>query len=175
MSVIKCVFSYFKKHIPIFLFSILVVIGVTILSLVPPQLLKIIVDDVIPSKDLSNLMTFALLYMITFVLIGLVNFLKEILLVVVSQGVGKKIRLEMLYKINRMSYHIFSKYDSGELEAYFSNDVDEINTLITSGVISMLIDCLKIVGIVFLGIWFNNINYYSTYCYFYFMDKKKNV
>ena len=78
MSVMTCVFSYFKKHIPIFLFSILVVIGVTILSLVPPQLLKIIVDDVIPSKDLSNLMTFALLYMITFVLIGLVNFLKEI-------------------------------------------------------------------------------------------------
>ncbi len=148
MSVMKCVFSYFKKHIPIFLFSILVVTGVTFLSLVPPQLLKIIVDDVIPSKNLSNLMTFALLYMITFVLIGLVNFLKEILLVVVSQGVGKKIRLEMLYKINRMSYHIFSKYDSGELEAYFSNDVDEINTLITSGVISMLIDCLKIVGIV---------------------------
>ena len=86
--------------------------------------------------------------MLIFVAIGLINFLKGILLVVVSQGVGKKIRLEMLNKINRMSFVIFSKYDSGDLEAYFSNDVDEINTLITSGVISMLIDSFKMIGII---------------------------
>lgn len=61
------------------------------MSLVPPQLLKIIVDDIIPSKDLSKLLKYALFYMLIFVAIGLINFLKEILLVVVSQGVGKKL------------------------------------------------------------------------------------
>ena len=94
------------------------------------------------------MLKYALFYMLIFVAIGLINFLKGILLVVVSQGVGKKIRLEMLNKINRMSFVIFSKYDSGDLEAYFSNDVDEINTLITSGVISMLIDSFKMIGII---------------------------
>ena len=148
MSVIKCILDYFKKHFVVFLFSIFIIVSVTILSLVPPQLLKIIVDDIIPSKDLSKLLKYALFYMLIFVSIGLINFLKEILLVVVSQGVGKKIRLEMLNKINRMSFVIFSKYDSGDLEAYFSNDVDEINTLITSGVISMLIDSFKMIGII---------------------------
>lgn len=148
MSVIKCILDYFKKHFVVFLFSIFIIVSVTILSLVPPQLLKIIIDDIIPSKDLSKLLKYALFYMLIFVAIGLINFLKGILLVVVSQGVGKKIRLEMLNKINRMSFVIFSKYDSGDLEAYFSNDVDEINTLITSGVISMLIDSFKMIGII---------------------------
>lgn len=99
MSVIKCILDYFKKHFVVFLFSIFIIVSVTILSLVPPQLLKIIVDDIIPSKDLSKLLKYALFYMLIFVSIGLINFLKEILLVVVSQGVGKKIRLEMLKRL----------------------------------------------------------------------------
>lgn len=148
MSVSKCIIDYFKKHFFVFLFSIFVILGVTLLSLVPPQLLKIIVDEVIENKDKELLFKFAFLYMGTFVCIGLITFLKEILLVTISQGVGKKIRLEMLKKVNNMSFVMFSKYDSGTLEAYFSNDVEEINTLITSGVISMIIDSFKMIGIV---------------------------
>ncbi len=148
MSVLKCIVSYFKKHIFVFLFTIIVIALVTVLSLIPPQLLRIIVDDVIPSKNMSNLLLSALFYMLLFIFIGLIDFLKEILLVIISQGIGKNIRLEMLHKVNRLSYINFTKYDYGTLEAYFSNDVEEINTLITSGVISMAIDIFKMIGIV---------------------------
>lgn len=148
MSVGKCIVNYFKKHIFVFIFSIIVVLSVTLLSLVPPQILRIIVDKVIPSKDKNKLLLAAIFYALIFIFIGIVDFLKEVLLVIVSQGVGKKIRLEMLSKVNRLAYVNFSKYDYGTLEAYFSNDVDEINTLITSGVISMVIDSFKMIGIV---------------------------
>lgn len=148
MSVIKCIFNYFKKHRIIFVFTLLVIISVTFLSLVPPQLLKIIVDDLSSSNNISHLWIYALLYMLIFIAIGIINFLKEILLVIISQGVGKRIRLEMLTKVNRLSYKNFAEYDYGTLEAYFSNDVEEINTLITSGVISMIIDSFKIIGII---------------------------
>lgn len=55
MSVIKCIFNYFKKHRIIFIFTLLVIISVTFLSLVPPQLLKIIVDDLSSSNNISHL------------------------------------------------------------------------------------------------------------------------
>ena len=148
MSVLKCIFNYFKKHIFVFIFSLVIIISVTLLSLVPPQLLKIIVDDVILSKDNSMLLKYAIFYALIFIVIGIIDFLKEVILVVISQGVGKNIRLEMLNKVNRLSYLNFIKFDSGTLEAYFSNDVEEINTLITSGVISMVIDCFKMIGII---------------------------
>lgn len=148
MSVLKCIFNYFKKHIFVFIFSLVIIISVTLLSLVPPQLLKIIVDDVILSKDNSMLLKYAIFYALIFIVIGIIDFLKEVILVVISQGVGKNIRLEMLNKVNRLSYLNFIKFDSGTLEAYFSNDVEEINTLITSGVISMAIDCFKMIGII---------------------------
>ncbi|MDY2888808.1 MAG: ABC transporter ATP-binding protein [Candidatus Caccosoma sp.] len=146
--VIKCIINYFKKHFGIFLLTLFVVLLVTLLALIPPQLLRIIVDDIFTNKDINRLFVFALLYMISFVVISLINFLKEILLVVISNGIGKRIRLDMLKKVNKMSYNSFSKYDSGTLEAFFSNDVDEINTLITTGVISMAIDGFKMIGII---------------------------
>lgn len=148
MSTFKCIVSYFKKHIFVFIISLLVIALVTGLSLVPPQLLRIIIDEIIPKNELSTLFIFSIYYLSVYVAIQLIDFAKEALLVVISQGVGKEIKLNMLKKVNRLSYSNFTKFDSGTLEAYFSNDVDEINTLITSGVISMAIDGLKMIGIV---------------------------
>ena len=62
MSVGKCIVNYFKKHIFVFIFSIIVVLSVTLLSLVPPQILRIIVDKVIPSKDKNKLLLAAIFY-----------------------------------------------------------------------------------------------------------------
>lgn len=146
--VLKCVVNYFKRHLHILFLTIFAVLLVTLLALIPPQLLRIIVDDIFTNNDYNRLFIFALLYMIVFVFTNLINFLKEILLVIISNGIGKNIRLSMLKKVNKMSYNNFLKYDSGTLEAYFSNDVDEINTLITSGVISMTIDGIKMIGII---------------------------
>ena len=46
MSVIKCILDYFKKHFVVFLFSIFIIVSVTILSLEPPQQKKIIKEDI---------------------------------------------------------------------------------------------------------------------------------
>ena len=147
MSVLNCIFNYFKKHSHVFILTLFVIAAATALSLAPPQLLKIIVDD-LNSGVKERLLDYAIFYMLLFIAIGLINFLKEVLLVILSQGVGKTIRIEMLNKIHKLSYITFSHLDTGNLEAYFSNDVEEINTLITSGVISMAIDAFKMIGIV---------------------------
>ena len=86
MSVGKCVINYFKKHIHIFFVSLIVIILVTLISLLPPQLLKIIVDD-INNKNTDYLLMYALLYVLIYFSIGIINFLKEILLIIISQGV----------------------------------------------------------------------------------------
>ncbi len=148
MSVFKCLLNYLKKHYFITIFTLLIIVFVTIISLLPPQLLRIIVDDILVKKAISKLLTFAILYTLSFVLIGVIDFLKEVLLVVISQGFSKDLRYQMILKIHRVKYINFKKYDSGTLEAFFSNDVEEINSLITSGVVSMAIDALKIIGII---------------------------
>lgn len=86
MSTFKCIVSYFKKHIFVFIISLLVIALVTGLSLVPPQLLRIIIDEIIPKNELSTLFIFSIYYLSVYVAIQLIDFAKEALLVVISQG-----------------------------------------------------------------------------------------
>lgn len=57
MSVLNCIFNYFKKHSHVFILTLFVIAAATALSLAPPQLLKIIVDDL-------NRTTFRLCYLL---------------------------------------------------------------------------------------------------------------
>lgn len=152
MNVKKCIFEYFKEHIFIFILSAFIIVLVTFLALLPPQILKYFVDDVLPNsledKKYLPIILFALYYMLLYVFINIVDFLKNYLLVIISQGIDKKVRQKMMCKIHSLSYNSLTSIDSGTLEAYFSNDVDEIDTLVTSGVISMVIDLFKMIGII---------------------------
>ena len=148
MKVFNILVNYFKKHIFIFLFLICVLLGVTLLALIPPKLLQILIDDVFTNKNTSNLLFFSLFYMLSLVSVELINFLKEVILVVISQGFNKSIRLNMLSKINHLTYTELKNIDSGIMESYFSNDIEEVNALITSGAISLIIDTFKIIGII---------------------------
>lgn len=148
MGVKKSLLNYFKNHLFLSFIIILIIIFVTILALVPPQILRIIVDNVVLTGETQKLFLFSILYLISYLLIGVTNFAKELVLVILSQGISTNLRKEMMMHIHKMNYENFINNDAGTLESYFSNDVDAIDALITSGIISMVIDLLKMIGII---------------------------
>lgn len=142
-----------KPHKIILLFLLIFV--VTVATLLPPQILKYIVDDVLLGGKEDKLIFSALLYTGAFLLLGVLQFLQEILLVSISQGICRSLRVGMMKKVHRLSYRTLVKHDTAALESYFNNDVGTIDTLITAGAISMIIDLFKMVGI-FASIFFYN-------------------
>lgn len=148
MNAWKCMIQYLKQHKRRTFFAILVILATVVTALIPPQILRIIVDDILEGKKGERLFIFALIYTASYLLMGLCGLAKQAILVCISQGISKEIRIAMLKHVNRLSYLNFTKYDTASLEAYFNNDVLSINTLITSGVISICIDMFKIIGIV---------------------------
>lgn len=147
MSVNKCIINYFKNHKIILLSTILVIILSTLIVLIPPQILRLIVDNYIPSKLIDKILMISIMYTLSYISIYLVSYLEKILLIIISNGLSKDIRINMMLKINKMSYKTLSLKDSSYLEASITNDVDEINSLIVDGVISLFIDLIKIIGI----------------------------
>jgi len=148
MSVLKVLLLYLKRHKARTAAVIISVATVTLLALVPAQILKVIVDDIIPGGDGERLLTAALVYAATYVAIGLVTFIKDVILLSTSQRITEKLRCEMMAHVQRMTYTELVSTDSGTLEAYFNNDVDSINELFTSGAADMATDLFKMAGIV---------------------------
>lgn len=147
MNVLKCVLGYFKKHKFKFIIMIFLIFIVAIITLLPPRLLGIIVDDVIKQNKDNMLWLYASIYTLLFVFIGLTSFIKDFVLVTISQGITKNIRFEMLKHLNNIKYEELSQLTAGNIEANFNNDVDAVNNLVTSGAVSIVIDLLKIIGI----------------------------
>lgn len=138
-----------KRYIAALVF---VVGAVVAASLLPPQILRLIVDEHLMTGRGEGLLSMGVLYLAAFALVGLFDFLKGWLLTTAGQSIVKNVRSEMQRKLTRLPAGYFTKNSSGQIASKFINDVDNISTLFTSGVVSMAIDCFKIIGII-ASIW----------------------
>lgn len=144
--------NIFKRNKKIFVLLIITVCGVVITSLIPPQILKLIIDKNLTKKKIDGLFLLAIAYISTILFIGIFDFIKEAFLTILGQKVTKEIRLDMMEKLERINMGYFSANGSGAIVSQFINDVDAINSMFTNGIVGMFIDCFKITGIV-VSIW----------------------
>src|SRR5665647_436173 len=141
-----------RENIGLDLLLLLAVFGVIIGSLIPPQILKTIIDSNLVPKQQNGLLTSAILYLTVLLVIGLSDFMKEAILTVAGQKITTGIRLAMMEKMGRIDARYFSQNETGTVVSRFTNDVDAVQTIFTSGIVGMFIDLLKMVGIV-VSIW----------------------
>ena len=141
-----------KNNIGICLILGFAICGVVVTSLIPPQILKYIVDHNLVNKSSDKLLVLGIAYISVLLFIGIFDFIKEAVLTVLGQKITKEIRIEMMEKLERINAMFFSSNSSGTIVSRFINDVDAINSLFTSGIIGMMVDCFKLIGIV-ISIW----------------------
>jgi len=146
------IINVLKKNIKIDILLVFAIFGVVIASLIPPQILKCIIDHNLVPKSSDKLLLIAITYMGVLMFIGIFDFIKEAVLTVLGQKITKEIRIDMMEKLKRINIMFFSANDTGTVVSRFTNDVDAINSLFTSGIIGMMVDCFKIIGIV-VSIW----------------------
>lgn len=114
-------------------------------SLVPPLLLARIIDRL--TGGLSLTLTAAFLYFGSLVLEGVFSSAQEALLVLFGQKMTHALRSEMSQKLTRLPAGTLAAQNPGEVAARFSGDVDTVEALFTSGIISMVADACRIISI----------------------------
>lgn len=114
-------------------------------SLIPPLILAGVIDDLTGGIPLS--FTAVLLYFGSLALEGILSSAQETLLVVFGQKMTRALRSEMSQKLTRLPASTLVAQNPGEVAARFSGDVDTVEALFTSGIISMVADACRIVSI----------------------------
>ena len=115
------------------------------ITLVPPLLLAKMVDNLTGDHAVS--FAAVLLYFGTLLLEGLLSSGQETLLVLFGQKMTHALRSEMSQKLTRLPARTLVEQNPGEIAARFSWDVDTVEALFTSGIISMAADACRIVSI----------------------------
>ena len=114
-------------------------------SLLPPLLLARVIDRLTAGLPLSFLAV--LLYFGSLALEGVLTSAQESLLVLFGQRMTHALRSEMSRKLSRLPAGTLAEQNPGEVAARFSGDVDTVEALFTSGIISMAADACRIVSI----------------------------
>lgn len=147
MSFKKCLVNHIKKHPLIIIILISLVILSSLSVLLPPFILTNLVDKIIKNKETDKVLLYASTYMLSNLFIYLISYIEGVILVFIAKNLEHELRLEMMKKIERLDYLTLSSIDSGILESYFTSDIESISLLVTDGVISLIIDSVKIISI----------------------------
>ena len=114
-------------------------------SLLPPLLLARVIDGLTGGIPLT--FAAAMLYFGSLALEGVLASAQETLLEILGQKMTHALRAAMSQKLTRLPAATLSAQNPGELAARFSGDVDTVEALFTSGVISMAADACRILSI----------------------------
>ena len=142
-----------KKQKWLSLGIILAVVGAVVTALIPPLILARIVDTITGGNKAA--VYILVLYFAMLALTGFMESAREGLLTVFGQKITHALRSSLMEKFVSLTSDNLTRQEPGTLVSRFVGDVDTVENLFTSGIISMFADACKIISILVV-IWFEN-------------------
>jgi ATP-binding cassette, subfamily B, multidrug efflux pump len=133
--------------------AVVAIIGHSALDLAPPYLTKIVIDRYIPVGDLRGLSTIAALYLAALIASFVLEYLQTWTMQVIGQRIMFDLRMELVTHLHRLDLRFYDRNPVGRLMTRLTTDVDVLNELFTSGVVSVFGDVFTLIGIMGVLIW----------------------
>ena len=135
----------YRARIVIALFLLVATAGLQVLT---PFLVKIAIDNYITNHDIPGLTWIAGLYFLVLVVQMLLAYCQVYIMQMTGQHIMYDMRVQIFSHLQSRELNFFHKNPVGRLMTRVTNDVDVLNELFTSGVVSILGDILTLLAIV---------------------------
>ncbi|MBM3801668.1 MAG: ABC transporter ATP-binding protein [Acidimicrobiia bacterium] len=125
------------------------IIGIaSLLQVSSPYLTKIGIDNYIANRDLAGLNTVVLIYLAIIVCSFALGYLQTYIMQLTGQRIMFDLRLQIFTHLQTLPLSFFDRNPVGRLMTRVTTDVDVLNELFTTGVVTLLGDLLALLGIV---------------------------
>ena len=133
--------------------AIAAIVAHSVLQLAPPYLTKMVIDDYIPAKDLSGLGGVALLFLLTLLASFGLEYIQTWTMQMTGQRIMFDLRMQLYSHLQRLDLRFYDRNPVGRLMTRVTSDVDVLNDLFTTGVVSIFGDVFTLVGIMVVLVW----------------------
>ncbi len=123
-------------------------VAVTVLTLLPPYLIKLAVDGPITEGDLNGLVPFAVLYFLTIPTIFALRFGHTYLLQTVGQSALMNLRQQLFEHILHQDMRFFNTTPVGQIVARLSNDIEALTELVSTSFVMVVSNMVTLVGLI---------------------------
>lgn len=138
---------YLRPYRGLTVLAVLLLLGGAGLALVGPLLTQRALDVAIPARDTGLLGTLALLFLAALVLEFLIEYGQTLLTTYLGQRVMYDLRMEIFNHLQRLSISYFDRNPVGRLMTRVTSDVETLNELFSSGVVTVFGDVFTLIAI----------------------------
>jgi ATP-binding cassette subfamily B protein len=125
-----------------------ILIAASGLALVGPWLTKIAIDQAFPAGDLRLLALLAVIYVGSMLVAALLEYARTLLTTWIGQRVMEDLRSQIFGHLQRLELAFFDRNPVGRLMTRVTSDVEALNEMFTSGVVTIFGDVFTIGAIV---------------------------
>ena len=144
-TVLRSTFGKLKYFYILLCFSAVLLM---FLELLPPMLLRKIIDVNLKFGDIFGTWMSAVLYLLASLGSSTFSFIQTYITSYIGQNILLELRLLMANHLKKLPMSYYSKTPVGEVMSRMTSDVESVNTLFSSGLINAFTDLMKIFGIV---------------------------
>lgn len=141
LAIAKCM----RKNILVSLTVVFCAVGAIVFALIPPLVLERVVNAIAEGQAVP--FSLALLYFAFLAICGILESSREASLAILGQKITHELRSAMLKKLSKLEIEKLQEEDPGSTTSRFVNDIDAVENLFTSGIISLVADLCRIVSI----------------------------
>ncbi len=135
--------------------AVLILLLGSFAELLLPYLTKVAIDRYIANKELAGLARLALLYFTVLLVQMSFIFFQTYLTQKIGQKVMYDMRNQIFAHLQRLPLSFFDKNPVGRLVTRATNDVETLNSMLSSGVVTIFGDIFVLVGIIAMMLIFN--------------------
>ncbi len=139
--------GFLRPHSLLALAALVLLLGVAVLTLVPPWLTQRALDRAIPAGDYQLLTVLALVYLGSMLLEFAAEYAQTLLTTTIGQRVMIDLRLRVFEHLQRLDIAYFDRNPVGRLMTRVTSDIETLNELFSSGLVTVFGDIFVLVAI----------------------------
>ncbi|HMO39480.1 MAG TPA: ABC transporter ATP-binding protein [Saprospiraceae bacterium] len=147
VSLLAKVIALAKPYRSIFTIAAVLAVILAPLSVLRPQLIKVMVDDYIFVNDLPGLGRMALLLCVLLLLEFILQYIFQYITGLLGQSVVRDLRVRVFRHITSLRLKFFDRTPIGTATTRTINDIEAINQIFSDGVITMIADLLTVIAV----------------------------
>ncbi len=139
--------GYLRPHRRAVVVALVSIIGYSVLQLAQPYLTKLAIDDHITTGNLEGLDRIAFAFLVVLVGSFILEYLQTFTMQMMGQRIMYDLRMQIYRHLQRLDVRFYDRNPVGRLMTRVTTDVDTLNDLFASGVISVFRDVFTLFGI----------------------------
>lgn len=121
---------------------------VSLTRLAGPYLTAVAIDQHIAKHDLAGLNVIALLYLTVYLVAWAGGYAQTYIMSWVGQRIIYTLRKDLFAHLQRLGLNYYDRLQAGRIMSRVTNDVESLNQLVSSGIVSFINDFVTIFGVI---------------------------